>query len=103
MSTLHLVNKAWPASNALVSCLAHCGDGDAVLLIEDGVYAAGNDCWREVTGRVNGMPAAVTVSVLDRDLAARGMTSRIAPAFSIVDFDGFVALAAAHQRVVTWF
>jgi len=38
MSTLHTVNKSPFATGALVSCLNHCKDGDAILMIEDGVY-----------------------------------------------------------------
>ncbi len=38
MSTLHTVNKSPFATQALLSCLNHAKAGDAVLLIEDGVY-----------------------------------------------------------------
>ena len=40
MSTLHTVNKSPFGNGTLLSCLNHCKPGDAVLLIEDGVYGA---------------------------------------------------------------
>ena len=38
MSTLHTVNKSPFTTQALLSCLNHAKAGDAVLMIEDGVY-----------------------------------------------------------------
>ena len=38
MSTLHTVNKSPFSTQTLLSCLNHAKDGDAVLMIEDGVY-----------------------------------------------------------------
>lgn len=40
MSTLHTVNKSPFEKNALKSCLGHLCSGDAVLMIEDGVFGA---------------------------------------------------------------
>jgi tRNA 2-thiouridine synthesizing protein B len=37
---LHTVNKSPFERNTLESCLRHAKNGSAVLLIEDGVYAA---------------------------------------------------------------
>ncbi|WP_347258560.1 DsrH/TusB family sulfur metabolism protein, partial [Methylocaldum sp.] len=40
MAVLHLVNRSPQESRALEDCLARAGKGDAVLLIENAVYAA---------------------------------------------------------------
>ena len=40
MSILHTVNKSPFERNSLESCLKFATDGAAVLLIEDGIYAA---------------------------------------------------------------
>ena len=40
MSTLNIVNKSPFDRNSLASCVRTMSDGDAILLIEDGVYAA---------------------------------------------------------------
>jgi tRNA 2-thiouridine synthesizing protein B len=98
MSTLHLVNRPYPASDALASCLAHCQDGDTLLLIEDGVYSAAASQWANLEGH-----AAITLTVLNSDVEARGLTERLAPAFARIDFDDFVALVTRHQPIVTWF
>jgi len=40
MTTLHTVNKFHLTSPALQSCFSVVSPGDAILLIEDGVYGA---------------------------------------------------------------
>ena len=40
MSMLHLVNKSPYERNSLAAAVGHMTDGDTLLLIEDGVYAA---------------------------------------------------------------
>ena len=40
---LHTVNKSPFENNTLLTCLKHARQGSAVLLIEDGVYAAARD------------------------------------------------------------
>ena len=80
MATLHIVNKA----AALDDCLALMTDDDALLLIEDGVYAARHS------------PQAPGT------LHARGLVNRIDPAFHVVSHDGFVSLVEQYQPIVTW-
>ena len=87
MATLHIVNKA----DALADCLPLLAHGDALLLIEDGVYAA---C------TASSMPARC--HALADDLEARGLTRRIDTAVEILTYDGFVDLVELHQPIVTW-
>ena len=70
MSILHTVNKSPFEKNTLESCLNHAREGDAVLLIEDGVYGAvkGTKVAEVITAK-NG---DIRVYVLGPDLAARG-------------------------------
>ena len=99
MSILHTVNKSPFQKNDLNSCLAHANAGDAVLLIEDGVY-----------GAVSGTEAANSVAsadakiyVLGGDLAARGISQdKVADGVTVVGYDGFVDLAAEHKAVNAW-
>lgn len=86
-ATLHIVNKA----AALDTCLPLLGDNDALLLIEDGVYAARQR--PEAPG---------TFHVLESDLKARGLLGRIDDAFQVTSYDGFVSLVEQHQPIVTW-
>ena len=87
MPTLHLVNKAI----ALPACLKVADDHDAVLLLEDGVYAA-----------VANLAPDRPLNALAPDVAARGLTDRLAPQVQVVTDAQFVALVERHQPVVTW-
>jgi len=101
MSKLHTVNKSPFERNSFDSCLKHAEDGSAVLLIEDGVYAAVSG--GEVATRIGEAAGRLKVYVLGPDLAARGMTEdRICDGVSVVDYGGFVDLAEAHDAVHSW-
>jgi len=101
MSTLHTVNKSPFATGALSSCLKHCKDGDAVLMIEDGVY--GGQTGTAVAGEVSAAAGRVSVYVLGPDADARGLdAARSVEGVSRVDYDGFVDLVAEHDRTQAW-
>ena len=97
MSTLHTVNKSPFATQALLSCLNHAKAGDAILLIEDGVY--GGLSGTQMTEIVTEFGKSVSLYVLAPDAAARGIdTKRVIDAVQGVDFPGFVELVAKHDR-----
>ncbi len=100
MTTLHLVNKSPFEKDAFDSCLRHALPGSAVLLIEDGIY-----------GALRGTPpgdrlqqaTAQQCYVLEADLQARGFGSEaLVKDVQMVDYDGFVELAVAHDLVQSW-
>lgn len=100
MAALHLVSRSPADSRVLAHCLARAGEGDAVLLIEEGVHAAAEVPGGEVLGEVAGR---VAVYVLAPDLEARGLS--IAPRWpeiQAVDYSGFVALTTAFNPIVSW-
>ncbi|MBP1149023.1 sulfurtransferase complex subunit TusB [Methylocaldum sp. RMAD-M] len=102
MAVLHLVNRSPQESRALEDCLARAGKGDAVLLIENAVYAAvkGGDSeavLKSAMGRVR-------FYALGPDLDARGVeTSEVAETIRIVDYGGFVDLTVESRLVQSWF
>ncbi len=99
MGTLHTVNKSPFQTNTLQSCLSHVKDGDTVLLIEDGVYGAMSGT--SVSDAVKATGAKVCV--LGPDFAARGIDAgRTIEGVETVDYEGFVDLAAASDRVQAW-
>jgi tRNA 2-thiouridine synthesizing protein B len=101
MSTLHTVNKSPFEKTSLATCLGHLGAGAAVLLLEDGVYAALTQT--SVEGQVKGALDSVKVYALGPDLQARGLSEeRVIPGISVVDYAGFVDLAAEHDKVQAW-
>lgn len=98
---LHTVNKSPFERNTLESCLRHAAKGSAVLLIEDGVYAAIKGTSFE--GAVAEAAKKVFVYVLGPDVKARGMdTGNVADGVKVVDYAGFVDLAAEHSVVQAW-
>lgn len=105
MGVLHLVNKA----AALQDCLALMAPDDALLLIEDGVYAARRrsaappeDAAGAKAGEAEPLALPDACHTLSSDLAARGLLGRIDPRFRVVSYDGFVDLVEKHQPIVTW-
>ena len=98
---LHLVNRSPFQENALETCLRIARPGSALLLYEDGVYAA-----VQGTGVEAGLRAAASVlrvCVLEPDLAARGLSdAALVPGVERVDYDGFVELAIEYDSVTTW-
>ncbi len=87
MAILHLVNR----TAALQDCLKIAVADDAVLLIEDGVYAA-----RAPTD------TQARVYALKEDVLARGLADRLATGINLVGYEEFVQLASDHQPIVSW-
>jgi tRNA 2-thiouridine synthesizing protein B len=101
MSILHTVNKSPFERTSLDSCLKFAQPGAAVLLIEDGVYAALTGTSAE--DRVKDALNRVKIYVLGPDLKARGFAEgRLINGISVVDYAGFVDLAAENAKVQAW-
>jgi tRNA 2-thiouridine synthesizing protein B len=101
MSTLHTVNKSPFEKNSLEACLKFTGSDANLLLIEDGIYAALKGTRFEQ--RVKSALDSVKVFVLGPDLKARGFSEeRVIEGISVVDYAGFVDLAAENAKVQAW-
>lgn len=87
--TLHIVNRSPYSANALIDCLASFAEGDALLLIEDGVYALGTEI------------AAKTIYCLEVDAQARGL--QIPENVEAIDDARWVELCTQHKPIVSWF
>lgn len=97
---LHTVNKSPFERNTLKSCLAYTKPGSAVLLIEDGVYAALADT--VTSDLVKEAMAQVSIYVLGPDLEARGVATRIIEGIKVIDYGGFVDLVVEHPNTQAW-
>ena len=97
---LHIVNKSPLERSTLNSCLAAAQKGAAVLLIEDGVYAATRGNAAE--GKLRDALARLEIYVLAPDLEARGMGQALAGGMKLVDYAGFVDLVAQHKNCQSW-
>lgn len=122
MTTLHTVNKFGLTSSALDSCLRVALPGDAILLLEDGVYnVVGAPRSRSTGGFVRdddhadaaqsrARPAptegssGVRVYALKEDLQARGIAHDSLPSsIEPITYAEFVALVCEHKKSVSWF
>jgi len=97
---LHIVNKSPFQTRTLESCLAMAQPGSAVLLIEDGVYAA--TAGSAVQGRMREACATLRLYALQPDMDARGVTGKLIEGVTPVDYGGFVDLAAEHPTSHSW-
>jgi tRNA 2-thiouridine synthesizing protein B len=122
LSTLHTVNKSPFSSEALASCLRVVRPGDAILLMEDGVYCA-VDASASVgaslaegsrLSRARPAPTGVEITgvqitevriyALREDLQARGIDAATLPSdIEPVSYSDFVRLVCEHGRSVSWF
>lgn len=101
MSILHTINKSPFERNSLDACLKFATAGASVLLIEDGVYAVLKGTSAEA--QIKGALGNLTVYVLGPDLKARGFSEeRVIEGVKVVDYAGFVDLAAENDKVQAW-
>ncbi|MFT5321876.1 MAG: tRNA 2-thiouridine synthesizing protein B [Pseudohongiellaceae bacterium] len=94
---LHTVNKK---QDCLQNCISVLGENDAILLIEDGVYATmavnnGIDIWENI-------PPSTRLFALENDLVARGVSDKILPRFEAITLSQFVSLSCEYDKVISW-
>ena len=98
---LHTVNKSPFERNTLQSCLRLAKPGSAIILIEDGVYAALSGT--AVSGEIAGRLGDFSFYVLGPDIAARGLgESPLIEGVQVVDYGGFVDLVTEHEATNAW-
>ena len=83
------------------SCLRLALPGSAILLIEDGVYAA-----RKPSSAADKLLQALEnhpLYALQADLQARGLAAEsLVDGVQLVDYDGFVKLTTEYDRTQSW-
>jgi tRNA 2-thiouridine synthesizing protein B len=97
---LHIVNKSHRQTSSLASCLRLAQDGQALLLIEDGVYAATKG--GAASANLADALKRLKVYALQPDLEARGMAGALIDGVTTVDYAGFVDLVAEHSTSQSW-
>jgi len=101
MTTLHIINKSPFERNSLDTCLRLAKQGSAILLIEDGIYAAQKNT--AVGDKVAAAIGKHTLYALTPDLEARGIDKNgIIDGISLIDYEGFVLLTTEHSGVQSW-
>ncbi len=98
---LHTVNKSPFEKNSLDTCMRLAKAGSAILLIEDGVYAAIKGT--EVEAKMKAAAGDKKLYVLGPDIKARGLDEgQVIDGITVVDYGGFVDLAAESDKVQAW-
>jgi len=97
---LHIVNKSPFQTRTLDTCLRMAQPGNALLLIEDGIYAATVGSATEE--RVRQACATLKVYALQPDMDARGVTAKLIDGVTLVDYAGFVDLTVEHSTSHSW-
>jgi tRNA 2-thiouridine synthesizing protein B len=94
---LHTLSRS-PWQCDIESLLSMVREGDALLLIQDGVLAAVEDS-RFVDILSN---ALISVSALKDDIDARGLAGQISAKINVVSYTDFVNLAVQHTGHMNW-
>ncbi|PWW02303.1 sulfurtransferase complex subunit TusB [Mangrovibacter plantisponsor] len=73
-------------------------EGDALLLLQDGVYAAieGSAAFAEL------QTCPASFYVLEDDVQARGISGQISTSIARVSYNDFVILAVKHKNQMAW-
>jgi len=96
---LHIINKS-PLDRPTLDSVLRMAQTGAVLLIEDGVYAAtrGN----AASQKLEALMGRMKIYALTPDLEARGVADRLIEGVKCVDYAGFVDLVAEHPNCQSW-
>ena len=97
---LHTINKSPFERISLERCLECAKPGSNVLLIEDGVYGALSGS--VIADKVRKAMANITICVLESDVKSRGIADKMISGIKLVDYAGFVDLAAESDKVQSW-
>lgn len=90
---LHILTRSPSASDSLQTCLALARGGDALLLLDDGVYALLQPELRD---------GGKDVYFLLEDARLRGLESLLPAHAKAVDYAGMVGLTEQHSPIHTW-
>jgi len=96
MSTLFILSHAPHANPQQIGTLELAQEGDGVLLIEDGAYAASSVTHPLQPALTAARQRGVEVRALQPDLEARGVSTDL----PTVDYAGFVDMIERYERSV---
>jgi len=91
---LHTVNKSPFSHSSLESCLRFVGEGDVILLLEDGVLAAVSDTSR--SAMIEGALKTIPVYAIEADVQARGL-DKLVDGVQMASYADFVKLLEDHK------
>jgi tRNA 2-thiouridine synthesizing protein B len=99
MSSLHIVSTSAYCTDALQRAVEMARCGDAIILIEDGVYGAADTPANQAV--LKHCSSDVALFVLVEDLTARALPA-CSEQFKTIGYSGFVELVCHHKNSVSW-
>lgn len=97
-SILHTVNQSPFENSCLKHCLENYSEGDAILFIENGVFA----CLK--THTLAAQLVDKNCFALEADLLARGLDKLSRnKSIALIGYDRFVELSCEHDLVQSWY
>lgn len=100
MTTLFTISKSWHESAWLYERVAFAIEGDAILLLEEGVLAIHSPT-SLASFAAKCEANKINVYVLKDDLVLRGLQNQYSQLIEI-DYSGFVDLVVNHDKQVAW-
>lgn len=94
---LHLLSRSPFTSSCLEDCMRLAAEGDQLLLLGDGVYAALN-----AGTPLHNHPFAAIYALTD-DVGSRGLPLPLPMGVEKVDYDRFVSLCCEAGRILSWY
>ena len=95
--TLHIINKTSSHTALYADCFNTLLPGDAIVLIESGVFSAYGQQANDL------LKLQVPLYALVIDIQARGIADSINSQVSCIDDDTFVSLACQYKKSISWF
>jgi sulfur relay protein TusB/DsrH len=92
MSILYMVNQP----DRLWDCLARISDGDAILLLHEGVLSAVDAV------HLASFPAMSMHILCEHATLTREIEPALGNRFELIDFVGFVSLTEQHETTIFW-
>ncbi len=97
-SLIHTVNQSPFTHPALNQCLRYFQQGDAIILFDNGTYAA--LCSQPLSQQLQTKPCFA----IEADLASRGLFQQdLISSIRFVDYPEFVELTAKYDLVQSWY
>ncbi len=97
---LHIINNQHINQDSDSTSMLNANDGNALLLIEDGVYLLAKN--PQTLTFINDFQSAKKLYALTHDVHARGIKLSKDISVELIDDIGFVELTEQYSRVITW-
>ncbi|HJL61497.1 MAG TPA: sulfurtransferase complex subunit TusB [Pseudomonadales bacterium] len=93
---LHTVNKSPYKNRSLINCVRFGQKDDALVLLENGVYAVSHPDLDDL------LKSGIRVFAIEADMMARGLSHELNGQVDIISYEQFVGLCVEYPRQKNW-